>query len=218
MVLNIQWWRAAVRPLIALCSVCRSVRHTSVDFEIDVHGSPVTFPPARWLVCFVPGLKHQWWHPFANARHKHVFALRRLDDERWLLVEPWWTRLMVNVLTRDQAMKFLRWASAGDVLEVREAIPGSGSQARGWSNCAVLMSYMLGRSYWTWTPNGLYHRLRAEADTQHVHLSEFAAGFARIAANDEPADADEVESRSSGAGGALLRLEHVDRTHPAGKA
>jgi hypothetical protein len=167
-------------------------RHDFID--IDANGSPVTIPEAHWLVCFVPGLKPQWWHRFASARHKHVFALRMLDQERWLLVEPWWTRLMVNVLTFDQAIKFLRWGAAGDILRVREAIPGRGCQARGWANCAVLVSFMLGRSYWTWTPHGLYRRLKAEADTESVELPHFLSECVRSAANEDSGQAVEVDA------------------------
>lgn len=140
---------------------------------IDVNGSPVTIEPAAWLVCFVPGLRRQWWHRFADARHKHVFALRPLDDGTWLLMEPWWTRMMVNVLTLEQATKFLRWGALGDVLKVRERIPGCGSQMRGWSNCSVLVSFMLGRAYWTWTPNGLFRKLAGESDVERVNVSQY---------------------------------------------
>jgi hypothetical protein len=143
------------------------------SMAIDANGSPVTVDAATWLVCFVPGLHRQWWHPFADSRHKHVFALRPLDDGTWLLMEPWWTRMMVTVLTLDQAIKFLRWGGMGDVLKVRERIPGRGSQMRGWANCSVLVSYMLGRSYWTWTPNGLYRRLLDEPDVEPVIVSQF---------------------------------------------
>lgn len=153
----------------------------ALAIETDAHGSPVSVPEAQWLVCFVPGLKRQWWHRFASARHKHVFALRKVDEQRWLLVEPWWTRLMVSVLTPDEASKFLRWGAAGDILKVRESIPGRGSQARGWANCAVLISYMLGRSYWTWTPHGLYQRLKAEASTERVELAQSLGEDARPA-------------------------------------
>jgi hypothetical protein len=146
---------------------------STTAIEIDANGSPVTVAEADWLICFVPGLKPQWWHRFANAKHKHVFALRKLDEERWLLFEPWWTRLMVNVLTADEAKQFLRWAAAGDMLKVRERIPGCGNQARGWANCAVLISFLLGRSYWTWTPHGLYRKLKAEPDSEPVQLPQF---------------------------------------------
>ena len=143
--------------------------------EIDADGSPITVHEGHWYVCFVPGLQRQWWHRFTNPQHKHVFAMRLVDDDTWLLLEPWWTRMMVNVLTLDEAIKFLRWGAVGNILKVREAIPGQGSQARGWSNCAVLVSFLLGRSYWTWTPNGLYRRLLAEAGTEPVDLSQFCA-------------------------------------------
>lgn len=141
--------------------------------EIDANGSPVTIEQATWFVCFVPGLQKQWWHRFAHEKHRHVFAIRKVRDDTWLLVEPWWTRLMVNVLTFDEAVKFLRWGAAGDILEVAESIPGRGSQARGWSNCAVLASFLLGRSYWTWTPHGLYRRLKADPDVKQIDLSLF---------------------------------------------
>lgn len=141
--------------------------------EVDANGSPITEAASHWFVCFVPGLQKQWWHRFANAKHKHVFAMRAVDENTWILVEPWWTRMMIDVLTLDEAVKFLRWGAAGDILKVREAIPGKGSQSRGWSNCAVLMSFLLGRSYWTWTPHGLYRRLAAEANVEAVDLSRF---------------------------------------------
>ena len=141
--------------------------------EIDANGSPVTIDKATWFVCFVPGLQKQWWHRFAHESHRHVFAIRKVRDDTWLLVEPWWTRLMVNVLTFDEAVKFLRWGAAGHILEVSESIPGHGSQARGWSNCAVLASFLLGRSYWTWTPHGLYRRLKADPDVREVELTQF---------------------------------------------
>ena len=112
----------------------------TVDIEIDANGSPVTLEAADWLVCFVPGLRKQWWHGLVNAKHKHVFAMRMVDENTWLIMEPWWTRNMVNVLSFEQAVQYLRWAAAGDIIKVREAVPGRGSQTRGWSNCAVLDS------------------------------------------------------------------------------
>jgi len=159
-------FRAAVDTWIAPAREPSSI-------AIDANGSPITIEAATWFVCFVPGLRRQWWHAFADGRHKHVFALRPLDDGTWLLMEPWWTRMMVNVLTLEQAIKFLRWGGMGDVLKVRERIPGRGSQMRGWANCSVLVSYMLGRSYWTWTPNGLYRRLTDEPDVEHVDVAGF---------------------------------------------
>lgn len=141
--------------------------------EIDRNGSPVTKLPSEWLVCFVPGLRKQWWHRFAHAKHKHVFAIRTVGDDQWMIFEPWWTRIMVTVLSEDEASKFLRWGSRGSVLRVMERIPGNGSQTRGWANCSVLISLMLGRSYWTWTPHGLYQRLSAEEGVEQVDLADF---------------------------------------------
>lgn len=141
--------------------------------EIDHNASPINKQPAEWLVCFVPGLKKQWWHRYTHPTHKHVFALKLVRDDQWILVEPWWTRIMITVLRTDEAVKFLRWGAAGSILRVTERIPGSGSQMRGWANCAVLISLMLGRSYWTWTPNGLYKRLSAENGVERVELDVF---------------------------------------------
>jgi hypothetical protein len=150
--------------------------------EIDSDGSPVTFPAAEWFVCFVPGLQKQWWHRFANARHQHVFAMRMVDDGSWIIVEPWWTRMLVNVLTLDEAVKFLRWGATGNILQVREAVPGRGNQVRGWANCAVLTAFLLGRSYRTWTPYGLYRRLVAERGARPVDLSQWLADHVRSVA------------------------------------
>lgn len=74
-------------------------------------------------------------------------------------------------LLSGQARKFLVWGSRGDVLLVREAVPGHGSQLRGWMNCAALSSYLLGRRYWVWTPHGLYKRLLKEPNVCHVDVS-----------------------------------------------
>jgi hypothetical protein len=96
---------------------------------------------------------------------------------------------MVNVLTLEQAIKFVRWGAAGHVLKVREAVPGRASQMRGWSNCAVLTAFLLGRSYWTWTPDGLYRRLRVDAGAEEVDLSRFLDGHFRFIANMIASDA-----------------------------
>jgi hypothetical protein len=150
--------------------------------EIDSDGSPVSLPAADWFVCFVPGLQKQWWHRFANSRHQHAFLIRMVDDDTWILVEPWWTRMLVSVLTLDEAVKFLRWGATGNILQVRETIPGSGNQARGWSNCAVLTAFLLGRSFWTWTPHGLYHRLLAERGVREIDLAQWLANHVRVVA------------------------------------
>lgn len=144
-----------------------------LTIEIDRNGSPVSKGPSEWFVCFVPGLQKQWWHRFANPRHQHVFALKMIEDDYWVIFESWWTRIMVTALGMDEAVKFLRWGAVGSILRVTEKIPGNGNQARGWANCAVLTSLMLGRSYWTWTPHGLYNRLSAEKGVEPVDLTDF---------------------------------------------
>jgi hypothetical protein len=114
----------------------------------------------------VPGLRRQWWHRFVHRKHKHVFAMRPTSMGNWLLVEPWWSRMMVTILPPADAVKFLRWGDTGDILRVREAIPGAGNQFRGWSNCAALIAFVLGRSSWTWSPHGLYRQLLREKATR----------------------------------------------------
>ena len=73
--------------------------------NIDEDGSLVTVDPADWIVCFVPGLRRQWWHRFVHNRHKHVFAMRPTGTGSWLLVEPWWTRMMVTILPPADAVR-----------------------------------------------------------------------------------------------------------------
>ena len=143
----------------------------TVELELDENGSPVTLEAAAWYVCFVPGLKRQWWHRFVNARHKHVFAMKPAGPGEWTLLEPWWHRLLTATITSEQARKFLLWGARGDVLHVREFIPGQGSQLRGWMTCAALASYLLGRRYWVWTPHGLYTRLLREPNVCRVDVS-----------------------------------------------
>jgi hypothetical protein len=99
--------------------------------------------------------------------------MKMVADDQWVIFEPWWNRIMVTTLSVDEAVKFLRWGAAGSILKVTERIPGDGSQARGWANCAVQIGLMLGRSYWTWTPHGLYKRLSAEDGVESVDLADF---------------------------------------------
>lgn len=142
-----------------------------VKLELDQDGSPVSIEPRGWFVCIVPGLVKQWWHPFVHQRHKHVFAMRPAGPGQWTLFEPWWHRLLAATITSEQARKFLIWGARGDVLHVREAVPGRGSQVRGWMTCATLASYLLGRNYWVWTPHGLYKLLLREPGVCRVDVS-----------------------------------------------
>lgn len=146
-----------------------------LTIRVDENGSPVKVDPVDWFICFVPGLQRQWWHRLVHRRHTHVFAMRPTSAGNWLLVEPWWTRMMVTVLPPADAVKFLQWGAMGDVLRVREAIPGRASQLRGWSNCAVLTSFVLGRPSWSWTPHGLYRELLRETDTRRVNVEQLLA-------------------------------------------
>lgn len=141
------------------------------QLRLNPDGSLVQLQPGDWFVCFVPGITWQWWYPFVHRRHKHVFAMHPAGGDRWTLFEPWWTRLLTATITSEQARKFLLWAAQGDVLLVREAIPGRGGQVRGWMNCAALASYLLGRPYWVWTPHGLYLRLLREPNVCHIDIS-----------------------------------------------
>jgi hypothetical protein len=138
----------------------------------DENGSLVTLAPVEWIICFVPGLQVQWWHRFVFSKHKHVFAMRPTNTGSWILVEPWWSRMMVTVLPPADAVKFLRWGGTGDILRVREAVPGHASQVRGWSNCAVLTAFVLGRRSFTWTPHGLYRQLLREKDTRREGVED----------------------------------------------
>lgn len=141
------------------------------DLAVDEHGAPVTFEPERWLVCFVPGLRPQFWHAFVHRNHKHVLMLQPNADGSWTLFEPWWRRLLIRTITTEQALRYLRWAVMGDALLVEEDVPGRGSQVRGWSNCASLAAFVLGRSYWVWSPHALFRRLLSEERTQHVDVA-----------------------------------------------
>lgn len=169
---------------------------------VDANGSPVTLEPASWYVCFVPGLNCQWWHPFVHHVHKHVFVIRPEGEDRWLLIESWWNRILATNLTSEQAEPFLRWAARGSILLVREYVPGNSSQVRGWMTCAALVAHHLGRRYWVWTPHQLYRVLRGEEGTREVNirrlaaercarrnlsgaLRNLAAGFSAISANFE---------------------------------
>jgi hypothetical protein len=143
------------------------------DLSVDENGAPVTFEAARWLVCFVPGLRGQFWHRFVHKTHKHVLMLKPDADGTWTLFEPWWTRLLVRTISTDQAVRFLTWAAMGDALLVEEDVPGRGNQFRGWANCVSLAVFVLGRAYCVWSPHALFKRLRSEPRTQAVDVADF---------------------------------------------
>jgi hypothetical protein len=155
-----------------------SVLQSSQRLDVDEYGAPVTFEPSRWLVCFVPGLRGQFWHRFVHKTHKHVMMLKPNPDGTWTLFEPWWTRLLVRTISPDQAVRFLQWAHMGDVLLVEENVPGHGSQFHGWSNCVSLATFVLGRSYWVWSPNALFKRLLSEDRTQKIDVADFVDRYA----------------------------------------
>ena len=140
--------------------------------SIDEYGAPVTLEPSRWLVCFVPALRNQFWHRFVHKTHKHVLLLKPNLDGTWTLFEPWWTRLLVRTISTDQAVQFLKWAAMGDVLLVEEDVPGRGSQFCGWANCASLAAFVLGRRHCAWSPHGLFKRLRSEGSTQSIEVAD----------------------------------------------
>ena len=172
-------------------------RHYEDVIELNEYGSPVTLEAANWFVCFVPGLRWEWWHTFVLGPHKHVFALRPEPTGMWTIFEPWWGRLFTASISPKDARTFLLWASAGDVLQVRESIPGSGSQIRGWMTCAILVSFLLGRGYRAWTPHTFYRCLTRERDVRRVDVSgllalsvdEFRETSKAMAVHDRPLDA-----------------------------
>ncbi|WP_156433589.1 TetR/AcrR family transcriptional regulator C-terminal domain-containing protein [Bradyrhizobium retamae] len=84
--------------------------------------------------------------------------------------------MMVTILPPADAVIFLRWGATGDILRVREAVPGKASQLRGWSNCAVLSAFLLGRPSWTWTPHGLYRQLLRERSTRRESVQQRLVG------------------------------------------
>lgn len=138
---------------------------------LDPNGSLVPIERRSWFICFVPPIEPQWWHPFFHRDHKHVFALCPERNGGWTLFEPWWTRLLAATITSDQARKFLRWGARGDVLLVRESIPGDSSQLRGMMTCGALVSHLLGRRYFVWTPHQLYRALRKEPNVRQVDVA-----------------------------------------------
>jgi hypothetical protein len=138
---------------------------------LNADGSLIPLEPGSWFVCFVPPIDKEWWHRFFHRTHKHVFALRPEPEGEWTVFEPWWTRLLVATITTEQAARFLSWGARGDVLLVQEEVPGHSSQLRGWMTCAVLVTHMLGRSYFIWTPHQLYRRLIRETNICRVDVS-----------------------------------------------
>jgi hypothetical protein len=124
--------------------------------------------PGEWIVCFVPAIDRQWWHRYLPSKMKHCYALKPEGVDRWLIFEPWWSRLLLAVATDEEAKVFLAWGRRGKMLRVREHVPGRSSQMRVWMSCAALVAHLLGRNYWVWTPKQLYERLRKEPGVTDV--------------------------------------------------
>ena len=135
---------------------------TDVVLKVDETGALVPREPVEWMVCFVPPIERQWWHWLIPHRWKHCFAMK-YENGSWMVFEPWWSRMFLAVLTKDEAKYFLAWAERGEILLVKEHIPGRSSQLRGWLTCASLIAHLLGRNYWVWTPHALYRKLLREA-------------------------------------------------------
>lgn len=188
------------------------IRQKLIDapIPVDADGSPVTLEPNCWYVCFVPGLKRQWWHPFAHRLHKHVFVIRPDGEGRWLLIESWWNRILAATLTAEQAERFLRWGARGSILLVREYVPGKSSQVRGWMTCAALVAHHLGRSYWVWTPHQLYRALRKEEETVEVGRAGFTAS--RVRPEDLGAALHRLARNFCSQGHSVLGCVHCHRT------
>jgi len=143
----------------------------AVKLGFNPDDSLVRLEPGSWFVCFVPPIARQWWHRLLHPVHAHVFALHPEPGGKWTVFEPWWTRLLVATIAPEQAAKFLRWGAQGDVLLVREAVPGGSTQLRGLLTCALLAAHMLGRTYFVWTPHQLYRRLIREPNVCRVDVS-----------------------------------------------
>ena len=61
------------------------------------------------------------------------------DPVYQMLVAP---RPLTVTITSERARKFFLWDACGDVLLVREAIYGRGSQVHGWITCAAFANYV----------------------------------------------------------------------------
>jgi AhpD family alkylhydroperoxidase len=92
---------------------------------------------------------------------------------------------LLNGCTRGVRRHCHRLTKLGETtarLTALVAVPGYGSQVRGWSNCAVLIGFLLGRPYLTWTPHGLYRRLSGESGVRSIDLAQWLAKHVRVVA------------------------------------
>lgn len=147
-------------------------RNIIPGLELTREGGIVPFPANLWYVGFVPALDRRLWHSLVHPRHTHCFALRPAGRE-WLVIEPWWARAPLNIISTAQASRFFLWAEQGDMLLAREETPGRSSQLRGVMTCAALLAHMLGRPYHVITPNALFHRLDREPDTLRIDAARY---------------------------------------------
>ena len=88
---------------------------------------------------------------------------------------------MVTILPPADAVEISSGGVGRAISCVREAVPGKASQLRGWSNCAVLTAFVLGRTSWTWTPHGLYRELLREKTTRRENVEQLLVDqFAKV--------------------------------------
>lgn len=105
------------------------IRVVKLSFlSLNPDGSWIPLEPGSWLVCFVPGINRQWWQPFVHRVHKHVFAIRPAEGGKWIVFEPWRTRLLAATIPPEAAEKFLFWGAMGTCCWF--ANPFRGAQAR----------------------------------------------------------------------------------------
>lgn len=181
----------------------RAKRLKELHLETNHYGCLVNKEATAWFVCFVPGLDKQWWHPLVHKNHKHCFAMQ-YSGGNWTIFEPWWTRMLVTNISHEQAVRFLLWGIRGDVLLVPEHVPGKGGQMRGWMNCAGLVSYLLGRPYFVWTPHSLFNKLLCEPEVRIVDCACLITDNAEI-------NIDELERLVSAQPKTQPAPQHIDQ-------
>lgn len=117
-----------------------------------------------WHVAFVdraPEAPRRWWDVFTRPGWRHVLMFSyHADAERWVVIDPLWGGIIVELLNQDEFACFLTsisprltaclWASAA---ARRSLLPRIG----GW--CVPVVSSVLGMRHGALTPRGLYRQL-----------------------------------------------------------
>ena len=119
----------------------------------------------EWHVAFLdrqPGAPRQWWDVFTRPGWRHVLAMGLdLERDRWVVVDPLWDGLVVEVLSTEAEFAGLLTALAPRLTACLRVKPGAERSRlpRLGAWCVPTVAALLGLRVRALGPAGLYRQL-----------------------------------------------------------